>query len=163
MPTALPQVAISTASFWLCFESLPLIRQMEKWIERNLDSSESIDGFEFSVSHEALAQWANALTTRRDVLYGPYAGFSSSLIQKMLNCQSRTVHLPILTVQSPSHLRQITSQILSIYEHTGISEYLLHPDTIELQTWEYLTSKLPKELYLSVENMDCRKESFHSL
>ncbi len=123
---------------------------MEQWFERNLASSQSIDGVELHLSWDELIE-------------GRIPHFPTTLLEKIFSLPYSTLHLPHLTALPKSHYERLPQTLVKFHDATGITDFTVHPDRIPIELWATLQKRLPKGLYFSIENTDLRTASHQRL
>jgi hypothetical protein len=160
--TPISRVTISTASFYYWYNSRIQLESMRRRLELLL-VKEVLQGLEFSLTIEQLQSWENALTSGAKCLPFPFHDTRGSLVSRILDLPSNSVHLPLIHGLSDQGLSALATSIGKIYSATRIVNYIIHPDEVPPSSWKLLDRSLPEGVSLCIENMDPRKRAFRTL
>lgn len=156
------QLSIGMASFYDWYALPSACAQLERQLPAFLRSSGHVVGLELMLSFEGLAEWVTRLKVCRDSLPSMLC-ISSDHAAQVLQLPRNTVHIPDLKNIRPEQVPQLCEQLYSLYQYTGIAEVTSHPDEVPPTFLTELLRYWPKEVCLSLENLDPFKKNCQRL
>lgn len=154
-------IALSLASLGHFMEH-PLHRaRLIQWLDR---APRYVDGFEIHVgSIDELLIWALSLRGGAEALPGALNSLPQRNIAAILQSSFLSIHLPSPPAPEGRERTALAYSMDLLHATLGIQDFTIHPNGTSPTLWNKIMGDVSSPAYLSIENMDPRKESHQTL
>lgn len=156
------KVVISMGCFFRWLRHATSTQALADELGELLDNSgDEIVGMELYVGWHELAPWLETL--RGGPCLPPRSSkLPKALHEKILGLPNNYIHLPPLKQLALEREGWFAETIRGMHHYTGISEFTIHPDQTSARAWKRLLALIPREITISVENLDHNSSDFQT-
>ena len=153
---------VASGCFYYWFKKKSEVKQLNNSLSAYLDRNQLLDGFELYANFDSLGDWCERLCSGTQCLPGPWKCLDEKLQERILSLPHNRLHLSPLNKLAPGQEIWLARQLKLINQITGIDVFTTHPDSLSKKRLREIAAVMPKEVILSIENMDLRKDNFQT-